>query len=1848
MQDALGSDKQASLFLHSIGYTGISYPAQYRSGGRKDSAKNYVIFDEGDMVIKDRTEFLRTASGEVYGFVRDGKIYLDPNLMNPNTPIHEYTHLWDRAIQQKNPELWEKGKALMKATPLWEKMKNDPAYKDIAEDEDLLASEVHARLSGEGGAELLEDMMQDALKAEGIFAKMEKVSIIENLRVWLRDVMKWVKNTMMPWTREEVAKVSLEDFVKMPLRDLVEGTDISTTPEEGTQYFIGKKARAQYEELIKKRRPDMPEEMVKEALDYLHGLEDSKENTKKIKVAVKWLSEGTIRLPEDMAKVDEAMEVAKAKGADAMTFRSPMELLETYKDYVPKEKPIDPDTVPELSDKRVLKGGITTYAVDNSRKGQEAMRRILNTHFGKDASPWCLLQGDGEGNLTKDAAKYWKHYNAFPKRVAFKDGKLTAFFASDNKFELTWWDRQDAPHYDGIPTVGKIPGDELGRSGTIVYDEETGDIASVTNIFKGNKQNGTYEEWYDKGRKKVRERYKDGKRDGLWEAWHENGQQQSRLHYKGGEPDGLQEGWHENGQQRSRLYYKDGKRDGLQEVWDDNGQPSSREHYKDGKRDGLQEAWWGRSGQLKSRYNYKDGMKDGLQEEWGFDGRPSSRERYKDGKRNGLQEAWSFRGYHLEHSFYKNDKRDGLFEEWHFDGKLRERSFYKDGKRHGLWEMWNTNGTLDFRSYNQFGSVIRHLNNDSDFENWKKEHPEDWAEAQRIIAEAEKRDAEESTLYRLGDERKSFSRRVAQAVKNKGTVMPGLKEKSVRVVSIPKHGYKGTAMDARKQAIADATAKYQGKTLHYSNYGAKFDYTISGESIDKSMSKKAIDKSANMGAHIAVLNHLDDVIGNSIEVEEHPDYKKSNGKRGEENGYNPNILIHRFYGAIDIDGEVYRVKTTMREYEEEAQPNTQYTYEVTNVELLSTEVPSSSNDAGELATLDMQGRPLPTGKVGKSSDNSNASTNAELLSTEVPSSFNGVEGSANSLSLPSANVGKASNNSNTYLPAKDLLRGVEKSYDKGKEILDESNAALERVGDTTVSALSPAERKLKEMEERVKTLSEKLGLKNVEIVTDRRTLSPMNRKAKGFYNKDTGEITIVLRNHTSVADIEKTVLHEAVAHHGLRQLFGKNMDEFLWDVYENAAEDIRLEIAHMSAKRGWDFLTATEEYLAGLAEDTDFSKASERGFWDLVKDMWHKLLRKLGFDSAYKYSDNDLRYILWRSYENLSEHKHDGIFELASDIAKQYELGVDKEYMREEEDLSEVNSRFNGELKKQKQGTLPTGHIYYLGKPGDILLSTGVPNARIEMSSKVLREHSESEKHPFDIMDIRNLVNSIQNPIAIFRYGDAQKSQNLILEVENQGKNYLVGIHSNQNRRGIIVSDIRGIFPKNNSEWLNWINQGKLLYVDKEKVRDVINKQRKTLAEVDYLDTDSATNIIENFENPNTGNNILYREGETDSPATEQARESYERLIKSSAYQTQEAMQDSILALKTYMRSVLGDEYTNVEEIPGYENAYLGENRLSSVNLAEINLAERHLFKPLMVEVARLARDEEEYATLVDYMIAKHGLERNRVMAERDMKEGNLREDQMKDYAGLTALTGLKDVAEAEEEARRMVEAFEAEHDTEALWQKVRGITRAALSKSRETGMISGEMYEEISEMYEHYIPLRGFEEETSDDTYTYLTHEDGAFTRPLVRAKGQRSKADDPFAYMASMMESAIVQGNRNLLVKQKFFNFAVNHPSDIVSISSRWLRYNAENGEWEPVVPELSVEDSPEEVARKMDEFEERMASLSEEHPEMYRSAREHPEMKYKVVGKKHLEEHQVSVRVGGREYILTVTGNPRLAQA
>lgn len=166
-------------------------------------------------------------------------------------------------------------------------------------------------------------------------------------------------------------------------------------------------------------------------------------------------------------------------------------------------------------------------------------------------------------------------------------------------------------------------------------------------------------------------------------------------------------------------------------------------------------------------------------------------------------------------------------------------------------------------------------------------------------------------------------------------------------------------------------------------------------------------------------------------------------------------------------------------------------------------------------------------------------------------------------------------------------------------------------------------------------------------------------------------------------------MHEAVAHHGLRELFGEEFDNMIESIFMQVDAATRLEIMRKSSKRGWDYVTATEEYLASMAEDTNFEHVKP-SVWQRIKQFFGEMLSAVGLHRA-ELTDNDLRYILWRSYENLKKGGKRGVFDVAEDVAMQYRLKVGN-YAAQEADRSD-ESDGSDQVNKEKNPVVPVPSI---------------------------------------------------------------------------------------------------------------------------------------------------------------------------------------------------------------------------------------------------------------------------------------------------------------------------------------------------------------------------------------------------------------------------------------------------------------------------------------------------------------------------------------------------------------------------
>ena len=651
----------------------------------------------------------------------------------------------------------------------------------------------------------------------------------------------------------------------------------------------------------------------------------------------------------------------------------------------------------------------------------------------------------------------------------------------------------------------------------------------------------------------------------------------------------------------------------------------------------------------------------------------------------------------------------------------------------------------------------------------------------------------------------------------------------------------------------------------------------------------------------------------------------------------------------------------------------------------------------------------------------------------------------------------------------------------------------------------------------------------VEIIADINEITDSDlrvqnsrRKSKGWFNKTTGKAVVVVPNNFSIEDVKETILHEAVGHKGLIELVGKdNFNEFLDDLYRFTSRKTRERIVEYAKKHGWDFHKGAQEYIAELAEK-GFNDRESASFWGMIRDYFADMIHKAKIVLGFNISDNDLRYMLWRSYQMQRSKDAMGV---AEDVVMKQRLHVG-------------NFRKRNPVPESQKGS----------DAEEILMRRGTPR-------------------PTSVRD---------------RYE-----------------------------------------------------------------REVNTGKKGTAAMTRY-----------NF---------------------------------------MEAFQDEMRSLKLFQRAVEEHYGTKLKD---FENAYEAENHLASTNMEEFERFEDGIYKKALKIVDDWCRVGKETALSINrYMIAKHGLERNREFTVRDFiaerikeaeangdntakkaaeadkkeyenKRNQLRKDfadgkmtfiefneksdqlarqyagdgEIKDYSGIVAITGSKD--DFRNLAEQLVTEFESRHDNyQELWDAIGECTKATLKKSYESGLMKKELYDHISSMFAWYVPMRGFKEDTAEDVYSYIGADTGAFNPTVRMAKGHSlTESDDIIAIIGNMMQSAILQGNRNVM-KQHFLDMVQNYPTDLITEGRVWIVKQAD-GTWKSDYPNITENMTADEIATEIEAHKQRMVALHAKKEAKILKGK--PKLDYIIEDPSHIMKHAVKVMRGGEQFILYINGNPRLAQA
>lgn len=407
----------------------------------------------------------------------------------------------------------------------------------------------------------------------------------------------------------------------------------------------------------------------------------------------------------------------------------------------------------------------------------------------------------------------------------------------------------------------------------------------------------------------------------------------------------------------------------------------------------------------------------------------------------------------------------------------------------------------------------------------------------------------------------------------------------------------------------------------------------------------------------------------------------------------------------------------------------------------------------------------------------------------------------------------------------------------------------------------------------------------------------------------------------------------------------------------------------------------------------------------------------------------------------------------------------------------------------------------------------------------------------------------------------------------------------------------------------------------------------------------------------------------------------YEQSLKGWKYKAQEAYQDSMLALKN-LQEVIAK--VSGKPIKSFENAYMAENQLSSKNTSEAEAYYKKHYQPMLQEAGNMMKKYGLTQKGIErYMMLAHGIERNVELTFREQLDEVIKNnpddaDQfiqdfkdekerlrklysgyeylkelsdyiggVNDYSATQAILNSMDGEEHDnfqEDALNYVKDFEQTYDVKELWNKTNDATKTTLRKAYDSGMMGKEQYSNVNNMYMYYVPLRGWDEQTAEDVYEYIDSERNPVSSVLKSAKGRKSIPDEIFATIGNMAESAIMQGNRNMM-KQSFMSMVINHPTDIATLKKAWYVYDAVKDEWNISMPDIQESDNAETIAEKLKNHEEQMKQLKENG-----LATQKPNglnINYRI-NKNNISQHVVQVKNGGKDYVIYINGNPRAAQA
>lgn len=644
-------------------------------------------------------------------------------------------------------------------------------------------------------------------------------------------------------------------------------------------------------------------------------------------------------------------------------------------------------------------------------------------------------------------------------------------------------------------------------------------------------------------------------------------------------------------------------------------------------------------------------------------------------------------------------------------------------------------------------------------------------------------------------------------------------------------------------------------------------------------------------------------------------------------------------------------------------------------------------------------------------------------------------------------------------------------------------------------------------------------------------------------------------SNSSDANLETMILHESIGHHGLNHIIndqakaqGKDIHleygtlmQSVFDRYKDSGQMEYLaktyfgkDVANLSLE---EQIEMGEEYIAHTAQTGVQDKWIDRVYTKI-----REILRKIGFQM--KMADAELRAIIGRSARFVMDGPERVQMRTAlapsmmmdpnSTVANQIESEAFKKWFGDSKVVDE-----KGEPLTVYHGTSSDFDTFQpRNKAVDTLFEKDFENDVYFFSNNPETASQYAESTGMNGANIIPVKLSMENPYIIDRGGKGYRDSFMsawIKQAKDAGHD------------GLIVKNMKDLGQESGTQFAVFSptqiksatgNNGDF-DGNNPDIRYAMTPDGSGIRTNDFVSSNRSARIqnrLENESNFLTNPRYMVDPAGVESVNTENQRrkfffgkaqeflQSKNPVSKEKRKSFRENIQDAMLPGRRMLEGKFG------KNIPEEQDFYTKENLAADKIIFQIGQMENNHMKPIKALTDEIQdKFDVTYEQIEDYLMAIHNDERRRVILSQNPKEAA----KQKDPKWPTGMT--------EEEANAIIKDYESKvdkSDRDQLNKLVKDMVNFSLDKRLESGLISQAYYDSLKDEYDHYVPLRGFEDRIEYDVTKYS---------PLKKAKGRKSRAASPLAYLYADAADAIAHGERNK-VFQSVLEFAKKNPNNTI----------------------------------------------------------------------------------------------------